>query len=120
MRGAQDEVITTIIRIDHDVPIRATVPVQKEISVPIRTTVEIDDGFDFNLAGQRVRIPIDITVPVSTTVPIQINETVEISTTVAINVDLPVTVPMSDTIVVDYLDALYQALTDIDSELGSP
>jgi hypothetical protein len=119
VRAARNEVVTADVHIDQSLPVALSVPIQKELSVPIDTSVRIDHEVDVTVGGVNVPIPLKIDVPVQSNVPVEINEMVEISTTVDLNMDLPVSVPVSDTVMADYLDELYQVLVDLEGELGA-
>jgi hypothetical protein len=115
----QDDVLTSNLRITHDVPVRARVPVREQILVPINTTVSIQDTVQLNGAGVEITLPLALDVPIATTVPVSIDETLDISTTVELDMHLPVSVPVRDTTLTEYLDNLHRALLELDRELGA-
>jgi hypothetical protein len=120
IREAQGEVITSTVYIDYDLPINANVPILQTFEVPIDTTVNVDYSFDMSFAGNTVPVPFNFNVPISTTVPVELNENIDINTSVQLDTQIPITVPVSETIVVDYLDELHRSLVELDAELGTP
>lgn len=114
---AQQDTISTNIKIQQQVPIRASVPVNKRLSIPIDTSVSIDDTVDVPLAGFNVPVPIKATVPIKTTVPIEINETVDISTSVDLNMSVPIDLPIAGTSIAAYLHKLEANLRELAEKL---
>jgi hypothetical protein len=113
------ETLTTDVHIRQDVPIRMTVPVQRQFDVPVETSIPIDESVDMRAAGIDLRVPLSLNVPISTTVPVDIDEMVDVNTSIQLDVELPISVPISETNVIDYLDRLHRALVDLNQELES-
>lgn len=118
---ARQEVFSAQFALDQAVPVRADVPIQQTLRVPISTTVTINDQVDVPLTTPlgdvTIPVPLNINVPVNTNVPVNISETVTISTTVDLNLDVPVRVPVSETSFADYLESLERYLTDLQSKI---
>jgi hypothetical protein len=119
VQAAKTETLTTDVRIRQDVPIRMSVPVQRQCDVPVNTSIPIEESVNMRAAGVNLRVPLSLSVPISTTVPVDIDESVDVNTSVQIDLELPISVPISETNLVDYLDRLHRALVDLDEELGS-
>lgn len=119
VRRAQHEVVTAQIGLSQPVPIQARVPIRKQLNIPIDTTVQIDRTIDVSLGTITVPVPLNLKVPVRANVPVNIDETVDINTTIALDSQIPISIPISDTVVADYLDRLYHSLLILRNELGS-
>lgn len=114
---AQNDVIEANFPVSQQVPIRATIPVNKQLTVPVSTTVNINDSVNVPLAGFDFAVPIRASVPINTTVPITIDQTVDVSTTVALDLDVPVRIPIAETSLKDYLQQLKQQLLELAEKL---
>lgn len=111
------DVIEINVDIDREVPIRARIPVQQQLMVPIDTTIDLNQAAQATLNGRAVAIPIDLVIPIRTTVPITIDETVEVSTTVDLELTAPLSVSISETSLAGYLRGLQQSLLDLREQL---
>lgn len=114
---AQDDVLSADFPVEQLVPIRATIPVNKQLTIPVSTTVDVNDSVTVPLAGFEFPVPIRASVPINTTVPIVINQTVEVSTTVALKLDVPVRIPIAETSLKQYLQDLEQQLQKLAEQL---
>lgn len=103
------------VPIDENVQFTTDVVINKEIQVPIKTTLPINESFKttIKIAGPfGTEIPLNVTVPVNIEVPIDlvitvpINETVPVNANVPVKLDLPIRLDVSKT----QLNELAQAL----------
>jgi len=103
------------VPIDENVQFTTDVVIDKEIQVPIKTTLPINESFKttIKVAGPfGTEIPLNVTVPVNIEVPIDlvitvpINETVPVNANVPVKLDLPIRLDVSRT----QLNELAQAL----------
>jgi EmrB/QacA subfamily drug resistance transporter len=107
------------VPIDEDVKFATSVVIDREIEVPIKTTLPIDESFDttIKVAGPfGIDIPLDVTVPVNIDVPIDltitvpIHETVPIDANVPVKLDIPINVDVSETQLAELSKALAAGL----------
>lgn len=114
---AQDDVIEANFPVEQQIPVRATIPIDRQLTVPVSTTVDINNTITVPLGGLEFPVPIRASVPINTTVPIAINETVDVSTTVALKLDVPVRIPIGETSLKAYLQQLEQQLLQLAEQL---
>ena len=114
MEQVQSDVIRVTVPIKYSIPINTQVPIRKELIVPIRTTVKIDNSVTIPLntpfGETSFAVPIRAEVPVETTVPITLNETMPVSTVVDLDLTIPIELPLSNTPVAGYLERLRNIL----------
>lgn len=107
------------VPIDENVEFATSVVIDREIEVPIKTTLPINESFDttIKVAGPfGLDIPLDVTVPVDIDVPIDlvvtvpIHETVPVDANVPVKLDIPITVDVSETELAELSKALAAGL----------
>jgi len=131
--GLEDEVLETSARVQQTIPVEASIPFQRQWTVPIRMEVPIAHEIRFQetlkvpietaLFKFDIDVPVDTTiplnlvVPIDTEVPFAISETIPIHTEVMIDLTVPVTVAMANTPLPGYLDELRDTLTGLQEKL---
>jgi hypothetical protein len=109
------------IPIKDTIPIGVTVPVQKELTIPVSTTITLDGPVtlpvDTPLGRTDLAIPLQMDVPIRAQAPVRIDETFEVSTSVDLDLTLPIEVPVSQTVLADYLERLRLALINLSQQL---
>ena len=107
------------VPIDEDVQFATSVVIDREIEVPIKTTLPIDESFDttIKVAGPfgidiplDVTVPVDIDVPIDLTVTVPIHETIPIDANVPVKLDIPINVDVSETQLAELSKALAAGL----------
>jgi MFS family permease len=107
------------VPIDKNVEFSTSVVIDRDVEVPIKTTLPIDESFDttIKVAGPfGIDIPLDVTVPVKIDVPIDlsvtipINETIPIDANVPVKLDLPISIDVSQTQLAELTNALAAGL----------
>jgi hypothetical protein len=134
LSGLEGETFATTVQVKQAVPVRASVPFKRDLTVPIRINVPISQRVAFNdtiqipirtFVGEysvsvpiSSSIPIEMNVPISTQVPIAISETMPISTAINLDMAIPVSIRLADTPLVTYLRDLRTTLADIRDALS--
>ncbi len=134
MAGLEGETFATTVRVQQSVPVRAEVPFQRELNVPINLSVPISEEITFRetlqipvntLVGTyNVRVPIStslpisLTIPINTEVPIAVSDTFPISTQIDSDIALPVAIRIADTPLVEYLKQIRETLQMIRDRLA--
>jgi MFS family permease len=94
------------VDIDEEVQIATEVELDRTLSVPIRTTLPIDEEFDTRIVIDGplgVDVPLNVTVPVQLDLPIDlevdipVDETIPIDAAVPVKLDVPIRVDVADT-----------------------
>jgi hypothetical protein len=120
-QNAQGEVITVDIQLKQIVPVRASIPIEKQIMVPINTTVTINQQIEIPLdtpfGPYPIQVPLNMDIPVNLNVPVTFSETIEVSTTVDLDLDTPIALSLSDTTLSGYLDQLRAKLLELSERL---
>ena len=107
------------VPIDENVQFETDVVIDRDIEVPIKTTLPINESFDttIKVAGPfGIDIPLDVTVPVDIDVPIDlrvtvpIHETIPIDANVPVKLDVPISVDVSATQLAELSKALAAGL----------
>jgi prefoldin subunit 5 len=107
------------VPIDQHVQFQTDVVINREIEVPIKTTLPINETFKttIKVAGPfGIDIPLDVTVPVDIDVPIDlkvkvpIHETVPIDADVPVKLDIPISVDVNKTQLAELSKALAAGL----------
>jgi MFS family permease len=115
------------VPIDQTVQFQTDVVIDREIEVPIKTTLPINESFEttIKVAGPfGIDIPLDVTVPVDIDVPIDlrvtvpIHETVPIDAKVPVKLDIPINVDVSETKLAELSKALAAGLRSFQEVLA--
>lgn len=118
---AENDVFTMNLELNQPVPIRAAIPINQQLTIPINTTVALSETFnvplDTPLGSFNIPVPINADIPINTEVPISVRETVSVSTTVDLDLDVPISVPIRETSLASYLKDLRQKLVELGESL---
>lgn len=115
------------VPIDENVQFGTDVVIDREIKVPIKTTLPINESFKttIKVAGPfGIDIPLDVTVPVNIDVPIDltvtvpIHETIPIDATVPVKLAIPINVDISQTQLAELAKALAAGLRSFQEVLA--
>ena len=115
------------VAIDEEIEIGTEVVLDRTLSVPIKTTLPIDDEFDTRIVIEGpfgVEVPLDVTVPVKIDVPIDlvidipVNETIPIDASVPVKIDVPITIDVSETELAGLTASLASGLDSFREVLG--
>ena len=94
------------VPIDENIAFQTEVVIDRTVSVPIKTTLPINESFDTTIKVNGpfgidipldITVPIDIDVPIDLTVDIPINETVPIDVDVPVKLDVPISLNVDET-----------------------
>lgn len=108
------------VPIDENVKFATNVVIDRDIEVPIKTTLPIDESFQTTIKVNGpfgIDIPLDVTVPVNIDVPIDIvvtvpiHETVPVDADVPVKLDIPISVDVDKTQLAELSKALAAGLT---------
>ncbi len=114
---AERQRLSATVLIDRPLPLRAAVPISQRLTVPISTTVHIDQQFELPLStplgSVNLPVPLRLDVPFRAEVPVTFAQTVDISTTVDLDLQLPISVPISDTSLAEPLRQLREQLRQL-------
>ncbi len=129
-----DETFETSIRVQHTVPVNASVPFQRTIAAPFHLSVPISHTLSFRetfqvpintpLFSLNVAVPVSATLPISLVVPVDaaisfpISETISIHTEVPLDLTVPVSIKFSDTPLPAYLGQLRAMLVEVRQQLS--
>ena len=123
--------LTVEISVDETVPINTEFLLQRDLTVPIQTSVPITQVIDttITIAGPLgteipldISVPVDIVIPIDIEVPIPIDEIIAIDVKVPITLDIPVEIDVAGTELATFAESLrsgLQAFRDALSQLGS-
>jgi EmrB/QacA subfamily drug resistance transporter len=115
------------VAIDEEIEIGTEVVLDRTLSVPIKTSLPIDDEFDTQIVIDGpfgVEVPLDVTVPVKIDVPIDlvvdipVNETIPIDATVPVKIDVPITIDVAETELAGLTASLASGLDSFRDVLG--
>ncbi len=115
------------IPIDENIQFATSVVIKREIEVPIKTTLPIDESFTTTITVNGpfgidipldVTVPVDIDVPIDLTVTIPIHETIPINANVPVKLDLPISINVSDTQLAELSKALAAGLKSFQEVLA--
>lgn len=107
------------VPIDENVKFATDVVIDRDIEVPIKTTLPINESFDttIKVAGPfgidiplNVTVPVDIDVPIDIRVTVPIHETIPIDANVPVKFDVPISVDVSATQLAELSKALAAGL----------
>lgn len=114
---AQNATLSADFPVSQQVPIRASIPINKTLVVPVKTTVDVNSTVQIPVAGFNFDVPIVANIPIDTTVPIVFQETVDVSTTVALDINIPIRIPIAETSITEYLKTLEAQLKELAEKL---
>ena len=123
--GMEDDTLTYTVEIHEDILVSTSVPFNKQITVPINTTIPVDTTvvvpIDAGILGTfDVDVPIRSVIPIDMDINAPISETVDVFLTVPVDLEVPVEIPLSETSFGDALQALDQALAELEAYLAQP
>lgn len=113
----EQDTISVSIPLNQPVPIRASIPVNQQLTIPIKTSVPISQSVNVNTPLGTLPLPLQMNFPVDLQIPITVSQTVDISTTVALNTSVPISVPIRETPLAKYLQQLRESLQQLASNL---
>ena len=90
--------VTTTVPIRHTLQLTTTVPIRQQLTVPIDTTITLNEQVSIPLQAPwgevLLPIPLRAAVPVRTTIPVTIQQDVPVSVPVELDLRVPVSVPV--------------------------
>ncbi len=109
-----NEVIVYNIEVNQAVPVKADVPLNQKIDIPLDTVIPIDQvvKFPFKTGNTQIELemPIKTDFPINMVVPVQFNNTISVDTTVQLNTTVPVKIELNKTQLAGYIE---QARLDV-------
>jgi hypothetical protein len=113
-----DQTITYQFRLNQTVPVRAEVPFEETLMVPVRRDLDINTTVtvsqELPVIGQvTFDVPIRANIPVSFEIPFVISQTFPVQADVPLNLEIPVELPIRDTPLKPAIDALSRPLKDL-------
>jgi hypothetical protein len=122
--GVGDATFSYTLEVRQEIPIATSIPFDEDVTVPIKTTIPINTTvvvpIDLGITTYDLEVPIRTIIPVNLEFTVPISKTVNIATTVPLEVDVPIEIPIADTPLVDYLEELDVALTQVEARLEQP
>lgn len=115
---ARGETVSYQLPIQQSIPIRTTVQIDETLDIPVNTTVpvrqQISVPVDVPVVGA-VNLPVNLNfdVPVSTTVRVAIKKSVPISTSIDLDTTFPIKLDLNQPPLGDVLRSLSEALRQI-------
>ena len=113
----EQDTINVNIPLNQPVPIRASIPVNQQLTIPIKTSVPISQSINVETPLGTLPLPLKMDFPVDLQIPIAVSQTVDISTTVSLNTNVPISVPIRETPLAQYLSQLRATLQQLASNL---
>lgn len=118
LQAVSDQSISFTIQVTQTVPVRASVPLAYDVSVPVNQSVEVDTVAtgerDVPLLGRvKFDVPLKTTIPINFTVPVSITKDVPVEANVPLGLDIPVQIPLNKTALGRSIDVLAQTLYKI-------
>ncbi len=107
------------VPIDENVQFATNVVIDREIEVPIKTTLPINESFTTTITVNGpfgidipigVTVPVDIEVPIDVVVTVPIHETIPLDATVPVKLDLPISLDVSQTQLAEFARVLAAGL----------
>ncbi len=116
--------ISITVPISHELEVKATVPFQERLEVPINTTIPLNAQLrmTFSLGpvgSQTINVPIKTDIPLSLTVPVEINREIPVYARVPISMTVPVEIPLAQTPLAEQLSTWQQVLASMNSSLSN-
>ncbi len=126
LRAFAESTIAVDVAIDEVIPIDTEFVIERTVSVPIRTTIPIDQSFDttiridtpFGSLPLDVTVPVEVDVPVDVTVDIPIDETIEIAEEFPVQLDVPIEIDVGETGLAELAEALAAGLESLQELLA--
>lgn len=119
--GVGDDAFSYTLKVEQEIPIAASIPVDEVVTIPVDTVVPIDTTvivpIDLGITTYDLVIPIQTIVPVNLEFAVPISQTVDIVTSVPLDVDVPIEIPLAETPFVEYMDELDAGLARLEEAL---
>ncbi|NIR94849.1 MAG: hypothetical protein GWO08_14630, partial [Gammaproteobacteria bacterium] len=101
------EVVVYDFEIDRAVPLKADVPFQRTMEIPVNTVIPIDQELSVPFktpAGEIILdVPIKTDFPLDVVIPVNFNETISVDSIVQLNTTIPVEIDIAQTSLAAYL-----------------
>jgi len=101
------EVIVYNIKLDQSVPVKADVPLNQTVNIPLDTVLPIDQVLTvpFQTPGGKIEIdmPIKTDFPINIVVPVDFNQSIRVDTAVQLDTTVPVEIDIARTSLASYL-----------------
>lgn len=96
-----NEVIVYNIEVSQAVPMKADVPLNRTIEIPLNTVIPIDQvltvPFQTPAGEVMLDVPVKTNVPIDIVAPVSFNQTINVDTVVQLNTTLPVEIDIAQT-----------------------
>jgi hypothetical protein len=115
------------VEVDQVIPIEASFPFTRTLTIPIETSIPINETFETRVTVEGplgidvpldVVIPVEIDVPLSLSVPIDIDETIDVDTEFPLRLAVPVEVDIAGTDFAGLAERLQQGIASIREAVG--
>ena len=114
----QQSTLTFNVEVDEMIPVRADVPFNETVEIPVQITIPIEESFEtiitLNALGAEIPVPVVVPVvmefPIDEVVTVTISRTIPISTSVPLSLAMPVQIDVGETELAPYLQELRQGL----------
>jgi hypothetical protein len=118
LQAVSDQSISFTIQLTQTVPVRASVPLEYDVNVPVNQSVEVDTVAtgerDVPLLGRvKFDVPIKTTIPINFTVPVSITKDVPVEASVPLSLDIPVQIPLRKSKLGAAINALADKLNQV-------
>ncbi len=102
-----NEVIVYNIEVNQAVPIKADVPFNQTMDIPLNTVIPIDQvltmPFQMGASEIELDVPVKTDFPIDTVIPVAFNQTITVDTVVQLDTTLPVEIDIAQTPLANYL-----------------
>jgi hypothetical protein len=124
----EDATLTFTVDVDQRVPISASVPFQRTLTVPVNTVLPIDEVIETTIDVQGplgldipigVEVPIRLDLPIDLTLEFPIDETIDVDTTIELDLAVPISVPVAGTDLASLATGLRSGLEALRDALGT-
>jgi hypothetical protein len=124
LAAVRDETFAYNFAIDEEFPVKTTVPVEDEFTVPFQSTIPVNTTvtvpIDLGFMTYNLRVPINTVFPLDMefTVPVSMSMDVDIS--VPISMEVPVEIRVDETPFAGYLLEMEETLDDLEHQMSDP
>lgn len=122
IEGFKDGSFDYTVKIDHEIPVAAEVPVKFTVQVPISNTIPINTIVSVPLrtflGTFPISVPVSTKVPISITVEVPIDQVVDFKTVVPVNFDVPISIKIANTPLGKGLNDVQQILEAYAKKMG--
>jgi hypothetical protein len=124
LASVSNETFSYDFEVNDEFPIKTSVPINDEFTVPFNTTIPINQTLtvplDLGITTYNLNIPLNMNFPVDMVITVPISMTMDVDMSVPVEMAVPVEIAVGDTPFAGYLSDMELALDGLERQMADP